>query len=500
MNGKVQGIIICGVIAASLAGVMVLLNKTAPADEDDSSETSSSASTDSEDESVVILEKESSEIDSVFVKNTHGEYTLSEPASGKSTWTIDVLASVNQNTSLKESMLSNIGELEAKKLVEENAEDMSKYGLEEPEASFTVTYSDDSVVTVDIGTTAPDEKYSYVRIEGDNNVYMVLGTKLSYFTDPVESYVSTSLIAEPSDDDWPDYGVETITRQDWDYEVVFENDPQEIEGMVSSQVVSSPIFAYLNITNSTDATHGMWGLSATECAVVNPTDDDFKEYGLDDPYCTVSLKGDEYDYFLKIGNAVYATDTDGNDTDTVTGYYCYLTGVTGADCIYLISADSLPWASMEVEDVISTLMTTNYLVDLAEISVEYDDTKVVYDITTNGSSDETLEDGSSADVTKVECDGKELDIDNFKSLYQYIMTCPTNEIYFTEPESDCYMTITQSRKDGGADVIELYKDTSRRYIVKLNGRTSFRIQSTWIDTLLKNIESLQNGGEIDDNY
>jgi hypothetical protein len=62
------------------------------------------------------------------------------------------------------------------------------------------------------------------------------------------------------------------------------------------------------------------------------------------------------------------------------------------------------------------------------------------------------------------------------------------------------MTITQSRKDGGADVIELYKDTSRRYIVKLNGRTSFRIQSTWIDTLLKNIESLQNGGEIDDNY
>lgn len=499
MNGKVQGIIICGVIAASLAGVMVFLNATGDsAQKDESSSAADTAS--SEDESVVILEREAEEISAVHVANENGEYTLEKASSGKSLWNIGELGTLNQNTTLKESLRNACGGLTAKKLVEENASDMSKYGLDEPVASVTITYKDDSQAILDIGTTAPNERYSYVRIQGDNNVYMVLGSKLSYFTYPVTSYVELNLIETPSDEDWPDYGVETISRSGWDYEVVFENDPQDIEGMISSQVISSPIFSYLNITGSSDVTHGMWGLTASECVVLNPEGEDFAEYGLSEPFCTVNLKGDDYNYNLLIGDPIKALDSEGDEKDEITGYYCYLEGVTGENAIFIIDVDSLPWATFEIEDVISSIMTSNYLVDLSEISIDYNGEKTVYEITSNGSSTETLEDGSAADVTSVKCDGKELDIYNFKSLYQYLMTCPTNEIYFTEPEGESEMTIVQTRSDGGSDIIELYKDTSRRYIVKLNGKTSFRIQSTWIDTLLKNMENIKNGEAIDDNY
>ena len=145
-------------------------------------------------------------------------------------------------------------------------------------------------------------------------------------------------------------------------------------------------------------------------------------------------------------------------------------------------------------------MTTNYLVDLAEMSIEFDGEKTVYEMTTNGGSTDTDENGKAADVTAVTVDGKDIDVYEYKSLYQYIMSCPTNEICFDDPEGEAQVVIRETRKDGGEDVIELYKDTARRYVVKLNGKTSFRIQSTWVDNLKTNMENLKNGKKVNDTY
>ena len=62
------------------------------------------------------------------------------------------------------------------------------------------------------------------------------------------------------------------------------------------------------------------------------------------------------------------------------------------------------------------------------------------------------------------------------------------------------MTVTFDRKDGKKDVMEIYKDSSRRSVVKLNGETSFRIQSTWVDTFVANMDRLLKGEAVDDNY
>ncbi|MBQ8107211.1 MAG: DUF4340 domain-containing protein [Ruminococcus sp.] len=499
MNGKLQGIIVCGVVAASLAGVMVFLSATEKKDKDTSSSQAKINSV-KEDESVIILEKDSTQVNSVEVVNEYGEFTVAKPASGKMTWAVDKLEGINQNSTRKEGMITITGELEAKKLVEQGAEDLSKYGLDKPAAQFTVNYSDHSSQTVLIGDQAPESRYYYVKLDSSNDVYMVLDTKLNYFTEPYTDYAELALIAKPSQETWPEYGTETVTRTDWDYEVTFENDPNNIEGMLSSQVISSPIFAYLNIQGSSDVTHGMWGLTAAQCYAVKPDDAKLKECGLDEPRCTVHLEGEGYDYLLKIGSEAFAESEEEDAAPEKLGYYCYLEGVSGVDAVYIIAESNLPWVTFKIEDVITSIMTSNYLVDLTEISIDVGGDKTVYEIESNGTSKDKFDDGSVADVTSVKCNGKDLDVDNFKSLYQYIMTCPTDEICFTDPESPCELTIVEKRYDGGSDTIELFKDTERRYIVKLNGRTSFRIQSTWIDTLLKNMDNIKNGVKIDDNY
>lgn len=514
MNGKIKGIIVCGVVVVCLGGMAVFLQKTSDGNnKSDSSSSSSVTETSSKSEKISVLKRDQKDIRSIKVKNTHGEFTLEKPDSGKEQWLIDKLTSIDTSDTMITSLLSNSADLEAKKLVEENVTDFSKYGLDKPTAEATITYTDGKSVTVQVGTTAPEDKYSYARIKGENSVYMIFTTKLNYYTEPVTAYVSTTIIEKPSDNEWPEYGVETITRKDLDYKMVFRNDTKNKGGMVSAQVMSEPIYSYLNVTNSSTVTHGMWGLSASECAVVKPQEKDFKKYGLDDPLCTVNLKGDKYNYTLKVGNPVYAdkddsssiaesTDSSSSDNSSgITGYYCYVTGVNNKDCIYVISADSLPWVTIKPSDVITTLMTANYIVDTENLTIEYNGKTYKYDITSNGTSDESQTDsGDKVDVTKVAIDGKELNVDKFKSFFQYVLTCPTTEVYFKDPTTEKYMTITFKEKDGSKDVLEFYKESARRTVIKLNGKTSFRINNTWVDTLVKNINSLENGGDIDDNY
>lgn len=501
MNGKVQGIIVCGAIAASLAGTLVFLNATGGDKQEDSSAAETSSSVNSEAEAVVLLTKEASEISAVTVTNEAGGFTLDKPSSGKSSWIIEEISTISQNTGLKESIINSCGGMEAAKTAEENAEDLAKYGLEEPKASFEVSYVDGSSKTVLIGDDAPDVKYTYVKLADSDTVYMMRGVKLVNFLCGANDFANLTLIEKPiNDDDWPEYGKQTITRSDWDHQVVFENDPHDNDGMLSSQVISEPIFAYLNITGSTTVTHGMWGLTASACVAVSPDEDTLAEYGINEPRCVVNLKGDGYDYTLTVGNEAFDPTVAETDTPVLLGYYCTITGVTGFDAVYIISDMNAPWVNFKIESVISGLMTANYIVDLKEISIDVDGEKTVYEMTTNGNHDDYDEDGKVADVQSVKVNGKDIDVYEYKSMFEFIMACPTSEICFDEPVGEPEVVIRQTLKDGDEDVMELYKDTTRRYIVKLNGKTSFRIQSTWVDSLKTNMEALENGGKINNNY
>lgn len=169
MNGKLQGIIICGVTAACLVGVMAFLNSTSGKSDADSS-SSSTAAVSSQDESVVILTKSSDDITSVKVSNEHGEYSVNKSESGKSTWSIPELGTLNANATAEASMISNLDGFKAKKLVEENVEDMSKYGLDKPTADLTVEYSDGTATTLHVGSVSPsNERYSYVSLDDEKD-------------------------------------------------------------------------------------------------------------------------------------------------------------------------------------------------------------------------------------------------------------------------------------------------------------------------------------------
>lgn len=494
MNSKLTGIIVIGVLAASLGGTLFFLEKTGGNDDSSSVDESSSKAVinQRENKKTQIVDRSADEVESVAVENKSGSFTMVRSKSGKSIWEIEELSGLALSLSEENSLADCAATLKSFDTVEEDSADLSKYGFDEPNSKFTVTFNDGEARTFYVGDNLPSsDRYYYLHEEGSGTVYQVLSTYVGYMVEEKEAYVNKVLISQPGQDAYPDYGELRVSRKGVDYDVVLENDTSE-QGAVSAQVMTSPVFGYLNISNSTGYSHGMWGLTASSTEVTFPDEAALKEYGFDDPEAVVTLAGEGYDYKLTIGNPVHVKDENGEDMDEIASYYCTIEGVNGMDCIFLVSASSLPWVTQTPEDILSSLMTFNYIKDVGEIVItkpeRKDDITLVYD-------------NDAEDVTSAEMNGKALDIASLKTFYEFFITCPTDELYFTDPDEDTFiMKIEVKRYDGGGDTLEFYSDTGRRAIVKLNGKTSYRIESKWITQFEKNITALEEGKKIGESY
>lgn len=493
MNSKLKGLIVCGVCVVCLGIVALALTLTGKLDSDDSSadDNSSQGSTSVTKDDTPIVDYDKTQVKSILVENKYGQLNFTQTASGSDEWEIDELEGIEQNTTLTSAAAKIAATLSYQDIAEENATDLSKYGLAEPEATFTVSYADidKTVRTFLIGNESPNSGYYYLCEKDSTTVYTVNGTGLQYFMSEPELFVNTTLLASPSDsNNWPDILDLIVEREDWDYDVKFKT-VDESQSVVSSQIMYEPIVMSLNITSSSEVTHGLWGLQADSAVKAFPTDKDKEEYGITKPHAVVTLKLDTEEkevYTLTIGKAIYNKDDDGNDIDSIAGYYVYFEGAEGKDVIYAVSVDSLPWATFSPEDVMVTFMTANNINTIDTIEVIDRDNTTLFDLIGDGES-------SPTEVTQ---NGEKVDVDKFKSLYQYILTCPTTEIYFEDTELDPYVTISINLKDGTSDVIQIVKQTDRRSVAFLNGKPQFLISKTWTDLLMENIDNLKNGLEI----
>ncbi|MFT3950497.1 MAG: DUF4340 domain-containing protein [Oscillospiraceae bacterium] len=501
MNGKIKSLIVSGVFILAL-GIMLVVLKLNGLDTTDTDSSSTSAAVTTADTSVSIISTDSANIKQITVKNTNADYTLvqsgTDSSTGDPTFSLKELKDVNQSDTLTGAMANIASTLKATNIAEKDAQDLSKYGFDKPRSTFTVTFGDSTPArTFLIGNDSPVNNTVYLNEQGSKTVYIASAASLSYFTDTLASFAALALVEAPANDAYPTYVKETIVRKDLDYPVIFEQDPTpsstdaDDPSMVSAQVMTSPIFAYLNVTNSTPVTHGIWGLNATSCAAVFPTDKDFAKYGLADPQTKVTLVSGGADYVLKIGNPVYAKDDNGDDTTTVESYYCWI-DAKGCDAIYTVAADDLPWVTFQPSDVITSLMTYNYIYNIKNIVIE--------DLTASATSTLNFHADKPALTITPDLDGTAVTSDLTKQFYQFLMGSPTTEIYSTEPKNACVYRISINLTAGGGDVLEFYPDTERRTIIKLNGKTSFRIPTTYLTALKANLVNLAQGKEMETTY
>lgn len=480
MSKRVKNLVVIGVFILSMALVMLILVLTAPKDKvDDADEVKT-------DTTISVLNLNRDDVSEMTVKNENGEFTVRNTSFG---FTIDEFSGLSQNSTTMAAAARCATELNATELVEENAQDLAKYGLADGglKASCDVTMKDGTKYTVCYGIETPDGKTRYFRLGDSSSVYTIALSRSGYFFNKDTDFISLVITAELSNNNTaPVLDYMTITRKDLDYDIKFEDDTKNYASdeisMASAQVMISPVYAYLDITHSNDIMYGLWGLNALAAVKVHPTEADFAEYGLDDPFCTIDLDAELQRYYLRIGNvASYSADEAGGDTTVPQSYYCYYEGI---DVIYEISASELPWTTFMPVDILSSMMTANYIYSLDYINVDVEGQKYRFDMV-----------GDIPGLTlEGTVDGEPFDLDDFKIMYQYMLRCPIDDIYFDEAPAEAYIgTMEFHRAEGGGDLLEFYDIGANRVGVKLNGKMSFSQPRGYLTVLQKNIETFKAG-------
>jgi hypothetical protein len=335
----------------------------------------------------------------------------------------------------------------------------------------------------------------YFKTEDSNAVYLVSESNIKFaFTEELD-YVQLSTLV-------PTYNAQNdsvdrirIERPDFDKDLVLDKLPEETEKEFASVYVGYAMTSHNNILaddeKDMDIVYGMFNISAIDAVAVKPTEEDKKKYGFDSPSCTVTMikNGSEVTK-LYIGAPLYHIEKNeetGKETKTVIGYYGML---SGRDVIYVFAPDTLPWLTIQPEDILYRLFLTPYIYYVDDVTVKDADGKE-YEFKIIG----------DADKNSIEYNGKEINKPKFKSFYQYLLAAYAEEIYNEPLTPDNKFvggfTYDYREDEEGEDVVEFYSsEQDRTCIIVVNGDVRYKVRQMYGTRLMQNLEALLTDGEI----
>ncbi len=163
----------------------------------------------------------------------------------------------------------------------ENAEDLSQYGLDNPELTINLTAGDTSY-TIDLGSYSTMDEQRYLS-DGDGNVYLAVSDPLDAYGKELSDLIlqdetpGVSEVSSLSFSGASEYSVSYEKESSSTYcadDVYFTTQDGETVPLDTSRVKS-----YLSEIN---------GLGLTDYATYNVTDEELASYGLDDPELTIT--------------------------------------------------------------------------------------------------------------------------------------------------------------------------------------------------------------------
>lgn len=476
MNKKKKTLLIGAVVLVLLIAAMLVLLFTQPKGEEDTSSVDSTTSS----ESVYLYEEEEGSLKTLEVTNSHGTYTLEKV--GEEKWGVPALDDYKVDTEMYEDVADRYTQMSAKEKLLDTVEDKAKYGLDKPGATGVATFENGNTHTVYVGDMTPDEAGYYAMAEGDDALYIITVVNAERLLGSELIYLDLTLLNSFDTEDaesYPTLENFTLERKDLDYKVVLEQQPKQeaSDDENNTQMYASSLMMTAPIQCDVDAQRAdeemimtLFGLEAEE-AVALDADSVKEKYGLDDPFAKIHL---EYD-----GRSVDMAFGDKADDES------YYMTFGKNNVVYRVKAESVAALTVDPNNLISRLSILPYIDDVSKVKIRFQDKTYEYVL-----------DGEDDDLS-VSIDGKTVDTDNFKQLYQLILNPSLNAIYLGEQLSDPAVKITFEYRDGSdPDVVSMYNDGGRQMVFGINGVVNRTGRSAYLDKLEKEIQNLIDGKEV----
>jgi hypothetical protein len=160
---KNHGLLIAAVVLAALTGVLYWSNHHPPSDN------TAKASLDT---SPKILSLKQEDISKIAIRKKGGEeLNLAKGDAGK--WQITAPKPLGADQEAVSSLLSSVSSLNADRLVEDKAADVSQYGLAQPALELDVTSKDGKPQKLFLGDDTPAGSAVFAKLDGDPRVFTI---------------------------------------------------------------------------------------------------------------------------------------------------------------------------------------------------------------------------------------------------------------------------------------------------------------------------------------
>lgn len=421
--------IILVIIVVLLAGVYVLVIKTRPEDTENVSDI------------IRLTDYTTDEVESLTLENPEGVFVI---VSKDKEWVLSSPADLKYDSSILSSIVINASSIIADRLVEENAQDIAKYGLDDP-VIVKLKVKDGKETVLEVGDRTPTNSGYYVKSAGKNDVYVISTYTGDYLVKDRNGIRSKKLFDFVSDD------INTLVMNRKGQNL-FRSDREK--DSITSWTMTEPIKGSMNSSALTPMLEALANTTIVEFLEDKPSE--LAQYGLDNPA-----------YEFEFGTAAGAYKLSMGD-EKVKGSTIYAK-LDNSDEVFTVDISPYTFLDKPLKEIVSVFA---YIVNIDQVkkidlTMDGKTTNMVLDVykDTEGQMDA---DKDKFYVNGIDASGKNEDDDQpFRKFYQALIGISLDEIDVDgNPGRNAEITINYTLKDGSMKVEFISKDENYYYVVR----------------------------------
>lgn len=452
---------------------------------------------------------ERADMQRIYIHNSTGEYAFVRGSDGE--FVIEGLEDLPYSTKYFSALVSVVGNPLALVKVSSNDSGYEEYGISDSDTWWEVTDTAGNVYRMTVGHMTHTAGGYYVSYSGRNAVYVLggdisqalgsdeTGTSLDLTVlKPIEYYVSPVLIAGISSDEY--YLADKFTIfKDGDMFVsmkIVDKEDQVNPDAILENIVTYPAAYQPDSDYLYEVLQKVTALNGTYTEKAGATEEDYADFGLDDPKYMIAYYYDDQLY------TILASET------LEDGSY-YATSSMNPTVIARVSADSLGFLEEDLLSWISPYPFNYSITSIEKFSVsgknaDYDfylrhgtDDKGNATLTVDAENHVTGENRTIADEDEVW---------NFRSFYRTILYSQIEDSVpltdeqideLTADENNCILTFEYTLTSGTKRTLKFWQYSTRRTLLTINGEGEYYVYLDRAEKILSDAAKAYAGEEVD---
>lgn len=361
-------------------------------------------------------------------------------------------------------------------IVSENGQNKEEFGLASPRAVLEIKYLDNTIL-LNIGNLSAIGGVYVNKAESDI-VYHVESLPFETLASGSLAFINLEVTTSP-DSGAAAQGIRilpqavTFSGTDYTTPLILEKKSMthfEKEHSLYGYVISSHNNKQADKDATLDTLASLFEITAQNIAVYLPAPQQLADFGFNSPNTTVHFSYKTQSGTLESSIIKVSTDENGD----------IFLMKDEIPIIYSVTKEELPWLHLQYEDIVSRLVLVPDISTLAQLSISYNNFIQTFKL------------ASKSDDISVTRQGKPIDIDRFKKLYEMIISLSGEQFALEKPDKSAktLIRISYTYLDGKVDTLEIIEGPTLMSYISVNGDIDFLTKAKYAQIIIENLKIL----------